>query len=211
MKRFAMAIATLLTLTPALLFSNSIIFNNFIIILIAIWLCWASIEFYIGITRPFLGAEPKLPLLMISRILWGFFVVYSWLDIRYHWSTTEFPPWFLALLLALCSAGLLIRVWAVIHLGKSFSYDVKKPESPKFVDTGPYRFIRHPAYLGILILGSLPALILGSIPGFIGMLMTALVPVIIRAKAEDKLLEEKFDEAYREYKQSTFGFIPFIY
>ncbi len=55
------------------------------------------------------------------------------------------------------------------------------------------------------------ALILGSIPSFIGMLLTALVPVIIRAKAEDKLFEEKFGEDYIKYKQSTFVFIPFIY
>ena len=206
-----MTIAVLITLAPTLIFSNSIIFSNFIIILIAIWLCWVSTEFYIGVTRPFQGMEPKLPLLMISRMFWGFFVIYSWVDLRYHWSTAEFSSWFLALLLASCFAGLLIRIWAVIHLGKSFSYDVKKPESRKFITTGPYRFIRHPAYLGILILGSLPGLILGSIPGFIGMLLTALVPVIIRAKAEDELSEAEFGEDYIKYKQSTFGLIPFIY
>ncbi len=211
MKRFAMTIAVLITLAPALIFSNSIIFTDFIIILIAIWLGWVLTEFYIGITRPFQGTEPKQPLLMISRMFWLFFAVYSWVDTRYHWSTAEFPSWFLALLLALCSAGLLIRIWAVIHLGKSFSYDVKKPESRKFIKTGPYRFIRHPAYMGILILGSVPGLILGSIPGFIGMLLSALVPVIIRAKAEDELLEAEFGEDYMKYKQSTFGLIPFFY
>ncbi len=141
----------------------------------------------------------------------AFFAIYSWVDIRFHWSTAELPPWFLALLLALCSAGLLIRIWAVIHSGKSFSYDVKKPESGNLIKTGPYRFIRHPAYLGILILMSLPGLILGSIPGFIGMLLTTLVPVILRSKAEDELLEAEFGEDYIKYKQSTFGLIPFIY
>ncbi|KAF0146104.1 MAG: Isoprenylcysteine carboxyl methyltransferase [Nitrospirae bacterium] len=211
MKKFAMTIAASITLAPALIFSNSIIFSNFIIILIAIWLCWILTEFYIGITRPCQGTEPKQPLLMISRMFWLFFVIYSWVDIRYHWSTAEFPPWFLAILLVLCSAGLLIRIWAVIHLGKSFSYDVKKPEAGKFIKTGPYRFTRHPAYLGILILGSLPGLILGSIPGFVGMLLTTLVPVIIRAKSEDELLEAEFGEDYIKYKKSTFGIIPFIY
>lgn len=206
-----MAIAVLITLAPALIFSSSIIFSKYIIILIAILLCWASTEFYIGITRPFQGTEPRQLLLMSSRMFWLLFFIYAWVDVRYHWSTAEFSSWFLALLLILCSAGLLIRMWAVIHLGKSFSYDVKKPESLKYIKTGPYRFIRHPAYLGILILGSLPGLILGSIPGFIGMLLTALVPVIIRAKAEDELLEAEFGEDYIEYKKSTFGLIPFIY
>ncbi|KAF0221452.1 MAG: Isoprenylcysteine carboxyl [Geobacteraceae bacterium] len=211
MKKFAMTIAASITLLPALIFSNSIVFSIFIIILIAILLSWVSIEFYIGITRPCQGTEPKQPLLMISRMFWLFFVIYSWADIRYHWSTAEFSSWFMALLVALCSAGLLIRIWAVIHLGKSFSYDVKMPESGKLIKTGPYRFSRHPAYLGILILGSLPGLILGSIPGFIGMLLTTLVPVIIRAKAEDELLEAEFGENYMKYKQSTFGLIPFVY
>lgn len=206
-----MTIAGLMTLAPALILSSSIIFSKFIIILIVILLCWVSTEFYIGITKPCQGTEPKQPLLMISRMFWLFFVVYSWVDVRHHWSTAEFSPWFLALLLALCFAGLLIRIWAVIHLGKSFSYDVTRPESGKFIKTGPYRFVRHPAYLGILILGSLPGLILGSIPGFIGMMLTTLVPVILRSKAEDDLLEAEFGKDYKKYKQSTFGFIPFIY
>ena len=210
MKKFAMSIAASMTVAPTLIFSKSIS-SNFIIVLIAILLCWVSTEFYIGVTRPCQGTEPKQPLLMISRMLWLFFVIYSWADFRYHWSTTEFSSWFLALLLTLCSAGLLVRIWAVIHLGKSFSYDVKNPETGKLINTGPYRYIRHPAYLGILMLGSLPGLILSSIPGFFGMLLTTLVPVIIRAKAEDELLEAEFGEEYLEYKQSTFAIIPLIY
>jgi protein-S-isoprenylcysteine O-methyltransferase Ste14 len=202
MKKFAMTIAASITLAPALIFSNSIIFDKYITILIVILLCWVSTEFYIGITRPCQGTEPKQTLLMISRMFWLCFVIYSWVDIRYRWSTAEFPPWFQALLLALCSAGLLIRIWAVIHLGKSFSYDVKMPESGKLIKTGPYRFIRHPAYLGILILGSFPGLILGSIPGFIGMLLTTLVPIIVRARAEDELLKAEFGKDYLKYKRN---------
>lgn len=211
MKKFSMTLAGLITLAPAPIFAGQITSNIFLTMLIVILLCWVSVELFIGFTRPCQGTSPKLTLVKISRMIWPLFVIYSWLDFRYSWSTVAFPSWFMTLLIALCSAGLLIRIWAVAHLGKSFTYDVMRPNSGRLIKTGPYRFIRHPSYLGILILGSLPGLILGSIPGSIGMLLTTLAPVILRAKAEDELLEKEFGEDYIKYKNSIFSIFPFSY
>lgn len=206
-----MTLAGFITLAPAPLFAGHIASNIFLIMLTVLLLCWVSVELFIGLTRPCQGTSPKRPLIKISRMIWPLFVTYSWLDLRYGWSTAAFPAWFMVFLIALCSAGLLIRIWAVAHLGKSFTYDVMRPDSGRLITTGPYRFIRHPSYLGVLILGSLPGLILGSIPGFIGMLLTTLAPVILRAKAEDDLLEKEFGEEYIKYKNSTFSIFPFTY
>lgn len=209
MKRFSMTLAGLITLAPAPIFAGQVASNVFLIMLILILLCWVSVELYIGLTRPCQDASPRRALIKISRMIWPVFVVYSWFDLRYGWSTVVFPSWFTAFLVALCFGGLLLRIWAVVHLGKSFTYDIMRPDSGRLINTGPYRFIRHPSYLGILILGSLPGLILGSIPGAVGMLLTTLAPVMLRAKAEDELLEREFGEEYIEYKNSTSGIFPF--
>jgi protein-S-isoprenylcysteine O-methyltransferase Ste14 len=211
MKKFGMAFGVCLSMTPTLLFTNEVIHNRFIIVLLATMFCWVVTEAHIGFTKSFEGVAPKQPIIKISRILWLLSAVYAWIDFRYNWSTTEIAPLFSTLLLLLCCAGVSIRIWAVAHLGKSFTYDVITPASGKFITTGPYRFIRHPAYLGILIISSFPGLVLGSIPGFIGMLLTTIVPVFIRATMEDALLAKEFGETYLHYKRSTYSVIPFIY
>lgn len=176
-----------------------------------LWLLWAGVEFVIGFLRTFEGIEPSHVSIKIARMLWLLFVVYSWLDFRFGWTRIE-PPSPVPLILSFfCIIGLLIRAWAVIHLGKSFTYDVRQPFEKVLVKTGPYRFIRHPGYLGICILATLPGMILGSVVGFAGMLLTTLVPVVLRIKAEDKLLEEEFGEDFVKYQSSTCSIIPFIY
>ena len=104
-----------------------------------------------------------------------------------------------------------IRIWSVIHLGKAFSYDVKKPEGCSLITTGPYKIVRHPSYLAICILGSLPGLILGSIPGFIGMAATTIPVVVLRTNAEEAILEKEFGNHFINYKDKTYKLLPFIY
>ena len=208
MKKFSMTLAGFITLAPAPIFAKQIASDIFLMMLILILLCWVSVELFIGLTRPCYSTSPKRTLIKISRMIWPLFAIYSWLDLHYNWSTVAIPSWFMACMITLCSAGLFIRIWTIAHLGKSFTYDVVRPDSGRLIISGPYRFIRHPSYLGVLILGSLPGLVLGSIPGFIGMLLTTLVPVILRAKAEDELLEKEFGEEFIKYKNATSSIIP---
>ena len=104
-----------------------------------------------------------------------------------------------------------MRIWTVTYLGGSFSYDVKRPEGDILVTTGPYKIIRHPAYLAICILGSFPGLILGSIPGFIGMLVTTVLTVIYRIDAEEKMMHKEFGGLFIAYRQNTYRLLPFLY
>lgn len=187
------------------------IFDPFIISLIVLMLAWAGIEFYIGFSRPVEGIEPSHPAIKISRMLWLMFVVYSWLDLRNGWTISALPSWSVAALLSFCVIALAIRISAIIHLGKSFSYDVRRPAGNALICTGPYRFIRHPAYLGIIILATLPGLIVGSVVGFIGLALTTLVQTLMRIKAEDKMLAQEFGEAFREYARKTKRLLPFVY
>lgn len=182
-----------------------------VIAVLLIWLLWAGVEFYIGFLRPFEGMEPSHVSIKIARMLWLLFVIYSWLDFRFGWTRTGLSSLILVILSFFCEFGLLIRTWAVIHLGRSFNYDVRQPVEKVLVKTGPYRFVRHPGYLGLCLLAILPGIILGSVVGFIGMLLTTLVPVVLRIKAEDKLLGEEFGEDFVKYQRSTYSIIPFIY
>lgn len=83
---------------------------------------WMGLEFFIGFFRPFTGTVPAHPF-RSARMMWPLFVIYSWLDFRYNWTWVNMPLWAIILFLALCFAGLLIRAWAVFHLGRIYWHD----------------------------------------------------------------------------------------
>ena len=88
---------------------------------------------------------------------------------------------------------------ARLQLGKSFSLT---PQARELVTQGVYSRIRNPIYVfgWFLVLGFVLALHWRT--GFI--LLAAMVPLqIVRAHKESKVLEEKFGDAYREYKKKT--------
>jgi protein-S-isoprenylcysteine O-methyltransferase Ste14 len=95
--------------------------------------------------------------------------------------------------------GLVLLTISRVHLGNSFSI---APVAQELVTRGIYSKIRHPVYVfGTVLLTGLALYI--NLP-YLLLLMLALVPMqIIRARAEEKVLTEKFGDAYRTYKSKT--------
>lgn len=211
MKKLSMGIAALMAIVPALFIIDPASPDPIATMLIIVLLSWACVEFYIGLSRSYEGKAPSPMLVKASRMIWPLFIIYSWLDFRNDWTRLRLPFWLYLLLISICIIALGVRLWAVVHLGKSFSYDVKSPEGGILVKTGPYRLIRHPAYLAVCILGSFPGLILGSILGFIGMLVTTVSTVVYRTNAEEQLLEQEFGDHFIRYKRNTYRLFPFIF
>jgi len=105
--------------------------------------------------------------------------------------------------------GLLIQLWARTSLGRNWSADVTFKEKHELIDRGPYRFIRHPIYSGLLLLILGTALWHGHVDGFIILILIS-VGVYVRARQEERLLAKHFPESYPPYKKRTTMFIPFI-
>lgn len=207
-----MSIAVLVLTLPGLFIIRPGMKEIYLFYLFFILILWLSVELYVGIFRSFENITPSSHrVIRISRMLWPLFCLYSWLDFHFAWTKVDLSFRFILFLLFLCFLGLFFRVWAIITLGRSFSYDVKQPEGGTLVQTGPYRIIRHPGYLAICLLASLPGLILGSIPGFIGMTLSTVIQTILRLQAEDRMLEREFGEKFREYRRRTYGLVPFVY
>lgn len=92
---------------------------------------------------------------------------------------------------------LIIAGWRKIHNAKG-----------KLVTEGVYRHVRHPQYLGLLLLAS--GLLIQWITIPTALMWPVLVYLYVRlAKREEKEMEEKFGEAYLEYKREVPMFIPF--
>lgn len=58
---------------------------------------------------------------------------------------------YLFLTFILFCAGVSFRLWAIKTLGKYYSHKVRKSRGHKIIDFGPYKFIRHPAYTGMIL------------------------------------------------------------
>ncbi|HEU6445564.1 MAG TPA: isoprenylcysteine carboxylmethyltransferase family protein [Gaiellaceae bacterium] len=104
----------------------------------------------------------------------------------------------LGLLIAL--GGVVLVVWARRAMGRSFSAFPTPRPGAELVVRGPYRFVRHPMYVGgILVL-------LGFSLAFsaVGLLLTAGLAVlwVFKARHEERLLEERFP-GYAEYRRAT--------
>jgi protein-S-isoprenylcysteine O-methyltransferase len=106
--------------------------------------------------------------------------------------------------------GLALRWWAIIHLGRFFTVNVAVATDHRVVDSGPYRYIRHPSYTGGLLafLGiSLCLLNALSIP-------IIMIPIFLafqkRMGVEETVLTEALPN-YRDYIRRTKRLIPFVY
>ena len=80
--------------------------------------------------------------------------------------------------------------------------EIQKERGHRVISTGPYRYIRHPMYVGVIILFVCIPLALGSLLTLIpGALLTALI--VIRTHYEDKTLHSEL-EGYKAYSESNF-------
>lgn len=122
----------------------------------------------------------------------------------------EDPPWFIRYLgLALFVTGLSVSISARICLGGNWSdlEDRQILPQQRLVTEGVYRYIRHPIYIGDLLLVTGFELALTSWLFVLGFLIAAVV--VRQAIAEEKLLARSFPE-YNEYCMRTKRFLPFL-
>jgi len=120
-------------------------------------------------------------------------------------------PWINVLGVAIAVAGLALRWYSILYLGRFFTVNVAIAADHQLIETGPYRRIRHPSYTGALLafagLGvctqnaaSLAIIVLGVTSAF-----------LYRIHVEEAALTGAFQDRYRQYVQRTWRLVPGIY
>jgi protein-S-isoprenylcysteine O-methyltransferase Ste14 len=79
------------------------------------------------------------------------------------------------------------------------------------VQSGPYRFVRHPSYTGILIMLLGVGIALTNWASLIVMLACGLIGLLYRVRVEERALAEALVQPYVDYMRHSKRFIPFIY
>lgn len=111
---------------------------------------------------------------------------------------------------ALFAAGGVLRLAPVFALGRRFSGLVAIQPGHALVTTGLYRYIRHPSYLGLLVMMLGWGLAFRSIVG-LALAALAIFPLLARIRSEEALLQAYFGGEYEAYRARTHRLIPGLY
>ena len=124
------------------------------------------------------------------------------------WAALPFPDWLRTLGVLVAVAGFALLQWSHQALGRNWSDQPRITQSQTLTISGPYRWIRHPIYTSFLmILGST---LLITANWFIGLtwILVTVIDIRSRIEFEEEKLQDRFDESYESYKQSTGKLLP---
>jgi protein-S-isoprenylcysteine O-methyltransferase Ste14 len=123
----------------------------------------------------------------------------------YYWNT------FFAIGMALFVIGFIIRIHSLLTLKQYFTYSVAKVENHKIIETGLYKFIRHPGYLGQLIIFIGISTSISNWLSILFMMVPITLGYLYRIKVEERFMTEQLGEDYLNYQEKTKRLIPMIY
>jgi protein-S-isoprenylcysteine O-methyltransferase Ste14 len=106
--------------------------------------------------------------------------------------------------------GIVVVFWSGIALGRLYSAEVTLQKNHQLITSGPYRYIRHPRYLGGIVYAMGLSLLFRSWIGLVGVIL-ALGVFMLRIRDEEALMQAEFGQAWESYCQRSWRLIPFIY
>ena len=122
-------------------------------------------------------------------------------------------PWntFFAIGMAFIAIGLTVRVHSILTLKQFFTYSVAKVDDQKIIESGMYKFIRHPGYLGQLMIFLGISISVSNWLSVLLMMVPVTVGYLYRIQVEEKFMLEEMREDYLDYRSRTKRIIPMIY
>jgi protein-S-isoprenylcysteine O-methyltransferase Ste14 len=132
-------------------------------------------------------------------------VPWSWLAVRL-WPRSFGAYWCGVALLA---AGLAFAVWARVHLGRNWSGSVTVKEGHELIRSGPYAWVRHPIYTGLIAAVAGTAITSGTVRAFLGLAVLC-ASLLYKLRAEERFMRETFPGEYERYSAQVPALIPFL-
>lgn len=121
------------------------------------------------------------------------------------------PAWAPAAGLAVMWAGLVLRGWSITVLGRAFRTTVEVDRGQEVVARGPYRWVRHPSYSGVLLLAAGYGLAAGNWLSLVLTVVLPLVSVLARIAVEEQTLVRVLGRPYERYRSGTKRLVPGVW
>jgi len=109
----------------------------------------------------------------------------------------------------LCLAGFAFAFWARAHLGRNWGMPMSMRQGHELVTSGPYAYVRHPIYSGLMLalIGSALAITLL----WLALFVLYFAYFLYSARTEEKMMLAQFPDTYPAYRHRTKMLIPFVF
>ena len=169
-----------------------------------LWLVWAA-RSKATQTRETLGSRFSYVIVTVA----AFYAMFSG-DVPLGWMHARIIPresWIEALGIAITVAGMAFAIWARAYLGGNWSSNVTVKVDHQLVRTGPYRWVRHPIYSGLIVAMIGTALNRRQVRGLVAVALLW-IGFTIKSRIEERFMEATFGPEYDEYKATTGALVP---
>jgi len=174
----------------------------------AAWaILWAAMAFFSKSNKR--RESPGQRLQHVIPAMLGFLLLFRE-GVGSPWFTRAiFPddPVLMLVCVALTMLGLLFSVWARLALGSNWSGTVTIKANHQLIRRGPYRFIRHPIYTGMLTALLATAITQRLVSGILGFAVVFFA-LYRKALREESFLSQEFGDAFAEHQRHTGMFLP---
>lgn len=117
----------------------------------------------------------------------------------------------LAVGVAIMWAGLAVRLWSIATLGAAFRTTVEVDADQALVERGPYRWLRHPSYSGLLLVTTGYGVTTGAWPALAVAALGPVAALARRIQIEERALTDAMGDTYRDYQRRTKRLVPGIW
>ncbi|NJD20943.1 MAG: isoprenylcysteine carboxylmethyltransferase family protein [Gemmatimonadetes bacterium] len=176
---------------------------------------WVASEVLLGVLRRARGEGDQRADQGSSPLLWGVIlgsvacaVLLRLLDVGGTRAEVPALAWGA---LALLGGGLALRWWAIITLGRLFTMTLAVRRGHELVTAGPYRWVRHPAYAGMLLAFAGCGLWMENWLSLAALLVPIGGVVLHRIHVEEAILNDALGDPYRRYRDRTKRLVPWVF
>jgi protein-S-isoprenylcysteine O-methyltransferase len=110
---------------------------------------------------------------------------------------------------AITAVGIGVMAWSRIALGRNWSANVTIKQGHELVRSGPYAFVRHPLYSGVLLAMLGTAIAFGQLRGLVGFALT-FAGWWLKSRTEEQFMLQQFGARYEQYRREVKALIPYV-
>ncbi len=183
------------------------IIDSLWLVMILVWIAGAMMT-----KRTMRWQSPSSRLWQAGIIVFGYWLLFSgrvhtlWMDVQLY-----VPGRRAAMAgIALTAAGIAFAIWARLTLGGNWSGTVTLKEGHTLVQRGPYRWVRHPIYTGLLLASVGTAVVSGSLHSMVALLVI-LFGFWLKIATEESLMVQTFGAEYVEYMRRVKALAPYLF
>ncbi len=108
-------------------------------------------------------------------------------------------------------AGFALRLWCFAALGQYFTFMVQTSKDQPVIQSGPYKFLRHPSYAGVLLVVTGVGIFFGYYISLLVAVGAVFAGLAYRIGVEEAALENELGTKYSEFAKGRKRLIPFVW